>query len=173
MYFHNFPTTSYDPTGSGFTNQIQDILIRVKVRDWIKNNGALFSKYIITEGDRPEIVAFKLYGDVQYAWVVLLFNKIINNYYGWPLGRRNFDAYVNEKYTNPYGINHYEIVQESGGDWIKVVVELADHPTATAVNNLEYEQNKQDKLSKIRILKPSYLHQFVGEFKLLVQQKSS
>ena len=77
------------------------------------------------------------------------------------------------KYTNPYGINHYEIVQESGGDWIKVVVELADHPTATAVNNLEYEQNKQDKLSKIRILKPSYLHQFVGEFKLLVQQKSS
>ena len=173
MYFHNFPTTSYDPTGSGFTNQIQDILIRVKVREWIKNNGALFSKYIISEGDRPEIVAFKLYGDVQYAWVVLMFNQITNNYYGWPLGRRNFEAYVNEKYTDPNGINHYEITQESGGDWIKVVVELADHPSATAVTNIQYEETKQDKLSKIRILKPSYLHQFVGEFKLLVQQKSS
>lgn len=173
MYFHNFPTTSYDPTGSGFTNQIQDILIRVKVREWIKNNGALFSKYIISEGDRPEIVAFKLYGDVQYAWVVLMFNQIINSYYEWPLGRRSFDSYVKEKYTNPYAVNHYEITQESGGDWIKITVELADHPSATAVTNLEYEQNKQDKLSKIRILKPSYLHQFVGEFKLLVQQKSS
>ena len=73
MYFHNFPTTSYDPTGSGFTNQIQDILIRVKVRDWILNNGALFTKFIIPDGDRPEIVAFKIYGDVQYAWVLLLF----------------------------------------------------------------------------------------------------
>ena len=37
----------------------------------------------------------------------------------------------------------------------------------------KYEENIQDKLSKIRILNPSYLHQFVGEFKLLVQQKSS
>ena len=89
------------------------------------------------------------------------------------MGRRNFEAYVNEKYTDPNGINHYEITQESGGDWIKVVVELADHPSATAVTNMQYEETKQDKLSKIRILKPSYLHQFVGEFKQLVQQKSS
>ena len=70
------------------------------------------------------------------------------------------------------GIHNYEISQQSGGDWIKVVVELADHPTATAVTNMEYEENIQDKISKIRILKPSYLHQFVGEFKLLIQQKS-
>ena len=148
MYFHNFPTTSYDPTGSGFTNQIQDILIRIKVRDWILNNGALFSKYIVQAGDRPEIVAFKIYGDVQYTWVILMFNQIINSYYGWPLSRRNFDAFVNNKYTDPYAINHYEIDQESGGSWIKITVELADHPTATAVTNMEYEENIQDKLSK-------------------------
>ena len=94
MYFHNFPEIEYDPTGSGNYNTIQDITTRIKVREWIINNGALFSKYIVSNGDTPEIVAFKEYGSTDYHWVVLLFNQIINNYYGWPLSRRNFDAFV-------------------------------------------------------------------------------
>ena len=47
MYFHNFPEIKYDPEGSGFFNTIQDITTRIKVREWIINNGALFSKYIV------------------------------------------------------------------------------------------------------------------------------
>ena len=96
MYFHNFPEIAYDPTGSGNYNTIQDITTRIKVREWIINNGALFSKYIVSNGDTPEIVAFKEYGSTDYHWVVLLFNQITNNYYGWPLSRRNFDAFVND-----------------------------------------------------------------------------
>ena len=138
MYFHEFPTTDYDPTGSGFTNQIQDIMIRVKVRDWIKNNGALFSKLIVSEGDKPEMVSYKAYGNVKYTWVVLLFNQITNTYYGWPLSRRDFVAYINSKYTDPNSIHHYEISQESGGAWKKIVVELAEHPNATPITNIEY-----------------------------------
>ena len=173
MYFHTFPTTEYDPSGSGFTNQIQDILIRVKVRNWIKNNGALFSKYIVSEGDTPEIVSFKMYGEVKYNWVILLFNQITNTYYGWPLNRNNFLSYINSKYTNPNGIHHYEISQESGGSWKKIVVELTDHPTATPVTNIEYEQEIQKKLREIRILQPNFLKQFESEFKQLVRQKNN
>ena len=173
MYFHSFPKTDYEPTGSGFTNQIQDIMIRVKVREWIKNNGALFAKHIIDDGDTPEITYFKVYGDVQYNWVVLLFNQITNNYYGWPLSRHNFMAYINSKYTDPNGIHHYEISQESGGTWKKIVVELADHPTATAITNIQYEQTKQDKLREIKILQPNYLKQFQSEFKQLVRLKAN
>ena len=173
MYFHSFPITDYDPTGSGFTNQIQDIMIRVKVREWIKNNGALFAKHIIDDGDTPEITSFKVYGDVQYNWVVLLFNQITNNYYGWPLSRHNFMAYINSKYTDPNGIHHYEISQESGGTWKKIVVELADHPTATAITNIQYEQTKQDKLREIKILQPNYIKQFQSEFKQLVRLKAN
>ena len=173
MYFHFFPTTTYDPTGSGFTNEIQDIMVRVKVRDWSKNNGALFQKVVVSEGDTPEITAFKAYGDVKFTWVVLLFNQVINSYYGWPLSRNNFMEYINSKYTNPNGIHHYEISQQSGGTWKKIVVELADHPDATPVTNIEYEQAKQEKLREIRILQPNFLRQFVAEFKTLVQEKSN
>ena len=170
MYFHNFPEIEYDPTGSGFFNTIQDITTRIKVREWIINNGALFSKYIVSNGDTPEIVAFKEYGSTDYHWVVLLFNQIINNYYGWPLSRRNFDAYVNSKYTNPNGIHSYTIPQSSGGTWIDITVE-SDVVGATALTNMEYEEKIQDKKAKIRLLKKSYLLQFTNEFQRLVGQK--
>ena len=170
MYFHNFPEIAYDPTGSGNYNTIQDITTRIKVREWIINNGALFSKYIVSNGDTPEIVAFKEYGSTDYHWVVLLFNQIINNYYGWPLSRRNFDAFVNEKYTNPNGIHSYIIPQSSGGTWIDITVE-SDVVGATALTNMEYEEKIQDKKAKIRLLKKSYLLQFTNEFQRLVGQK--
>ena len=170
MYFHNFPEIEYDPTGSGFFNTIQDITTRIKVREWIINNGALFSKYIVSNGDTPEVVAFKEYGSTDYHWVVLLFNQITNNYYGWPLSRRNFDAFVNSKYTNPNGIHSYTIPQSSGGTWIDITVE-SDVVGATALTNMEYEEKIQDKKAKIRLLKPSYLQQFSNEFQRLLGQK--
>lgn len=172
MYFHNFPEIEYDPTGSGFYNTIQDITTRIKVREWIINNGALFAKYIVMDGDSPEIVAYKEYGSTDYHWVVLMFNQIINNYYGWPLSRRNFDAYINEKYSNPYGVHHYEISQSSGGDWVKIFVE-SDVVGAEPITNMEYEEQIQNKKSKIRILKKSYLLQFTNEFQRLVGQKQA
>ena len=103
-------------------------------------------------------------------WVVLMFNQIINNYYGWPLSRRNFDAFINSKYTNPYGIHSYIIPQSSGGTWIDITVE-SDVVGATAVSNIEYEEKIQDKKAKIRLLKPSFLQQFSNEFQRLLGQK--
>ena len=35
---------------------------------------------------------------------------------------------------------------------------------ATAVSNLDYEQDIQDKKKQIRLLKPTYLGQFKAEF---------
>ena len=167
MYFHNFPEIEYDPTGSGFFNTIQDITTRIKVREWIINNGALFSKYIVSNGDTPEIVAFKEYGSTDYHWVVLLFNQIMNNYYGWPLSRRNFDAFVNDKYENPQAVHHYEIIQSSGDQTVKIKVK-STVVGATAVTNLEYEQDIQNNKKQIKLLKPTYLGQFKAEFQELL-----
>ena len=48
MYFNDFPQIKYDPTGSGTYTTIQDIMTRIKVRDYIKNNASLFAKYSVT-----------------------------------------------------------------------------------------------------------------------------
>jgi len=123
MYFNNFPQIQYDPTGNGTFSTIQDIMTRIKVRDYIKNNTSLFSKYSVPDGSTPEMVAFFLYGDTAFHWILLLFNQIINTYYDWPLSRKNFQKYVSDKYANPDAVHHYEVSQSSGGDWVKIKVE--------------------------------------------------
>ena len=69
-----------------------------------------------------------------------------------PMSQPQFQAYVNDKYTNPSGIHHYEIAQTSGDTTIKIEVnDLTTYPTATAITNLEYEEREQDKKEKYQI----------------------
>ena len=163
MYFNDFPTIDYDCTGDGITEKIQDITTRIAVRKWIREIGPLFSKYDVSDGETPEMVAATVYGNVNNHWVVLIFNEITNTYYGWPLSRRKFDAFVNNKYANPNATHHYEITQSSGNQTKKIKV-MSTVTGATAVTNIEYEQAIQDNKKQIRLLKPTYLGQFKAEF---------
>ena len=99
-----------------------------------------------------------------------MFNEITNTYYGWPLSRRDYDAFVENKYANPQATHHYEITQSSGDQSVKINV-MSTVPGATAVSNLEYEADIQDKKKQIRVLKPEYLNQFIREFQDLVRKK--
>ena len=53
--------------------------------------------YEISEGDRPDTVAHKVYGDVKYTWVVLLLNNIMS-LYDWPMTSGEFELYLIGKY---------------------------------------------------------------------------
>ena len=53
--------------------------------------------YEISEGDRPDTVAQKVYGDVKYTWVVLLLNNIMS-LYDWPMTNEEFELYLIGKY---------------------------------------------------------------------------
>ena len=170
MYFNDFPTIAYDCTGDGTTETIQDITTRITVRKWIREIGPVFSKYDVADAETPEMVASTVYGSVYDHWVVLLFNEITNTYYGWPLSRRDFDAFVNDKYENPLATHHYEITQSSGDQSIKINV-MSTVAGAIPVTNLDYEADIQDKKKQIRVLKPEYLNQFVREFQDLVRKK--
>ena len=170
MYFNPFPKINYDCLGTGFTEEIQDITTRVIVRKWMQDRGSWFSKINIQDGDRPEMVAYKLYGNSSFHWVLLIFNEIINSYYGWPLSRQDFDNFVNNKYTDPYATHHWEITQESGDTTKKIKVE-SDVAGAVAVTNLEYEAAIQDKKREIKVLRPEFLEQFEAEFKRLLKKQ--
>ena len=167
MYFNDFPTINYDCTGDGITEKIQDITTRIAVRTWIREIGPIFSKYDVADAETPEMVAAHVYGSVYDHWIVLLFNEITNTYYGWPLSRRDFDAFVNDKYENPQAVHHYEITQSSGDQTVKIKVK-STVAGATAVSNFEYEQAIQNVKKQIRILKPTYLGQFKAEFQELL-----
>ena len=49
----------------------------------IADNVSLLDKYDVAEGEKLEDIAYKIYGDTDYFWVVTLVNNIVNRYYDW------------------------------------------------------------------------------------------
>ena len=177
MYFDSFPIIPYGST-DGTVKNVTNLLRRVAIRTKVKSNAALFDTYDVKNGETPEIIADKLYEDPELHWVVLLINNVTDRYHDWPMSEQQFSTYVNEKYSNPDGIHHYEISQESGDTTQKIEVYDPDlissdtdaYTSATAITNREYEESEQDKKRKIRLLDPEFIDQFVDEFKNLMKE---
>ena len=177
-YFDQFPIIDYNLTGvKGNTKEVTDIWRRVKVRSKIANNVALFDNFDVPEGDSPETVAYKVYGDAEYFWIVCLMNNVVNRYYDWPLDEHSFQEFLKDKYDNPAGIHHYEAVQSSGrqegngpADFSHLIEVNSDYPGAQSVSNAQFERRLQDKKRQIKLLQPNYLNNFIDEFRRLITQ---
>ena len=108
MYFDNFPIIRYGST-DGTIKNVTNLLRRVAVKSKVKTNSSLFDTYDVKNGETPEIIADKLYDDPKLHWIVMLFNNVTDRYHDWPMSEQQFSTYLNEKYSNPDGIHHYEI----------------------------------------------------------------
>ena len=176
MYFSQFPLMAYDIKGDNGYKLVPDILRRVKLRANIRNGMFMFDNYDVKEGETPETVAFKWFGDTEYHWVILMTNNITDRYYEWPLTQPQFQLHLEDKYGvgNIDSTHHYEISQTSGPtssrDNSHLVEVNSDASGATAITNREYEQREQDEIRQIRLLQPKYLGQFVEEFKQLIRK---
>ena len=177
MYFSKFPKLLYDIKQDGNVKVVTDIFRRIKVRNKIRNNISLLDKYDVGEGETPETVAFKAYGDTNYFWIICLMNNVVNRFYDWPLDEHVFQQYVADKYSNPDGIHHYEITQSSGkqtgdgpSDYSHKLEVNSDTAGAQSVSNIEYERRLQDEKRQIKILPKSYVSAFEEEFNNLIRR---
>ena len=175
MYFSNFPLMAYDIKGNNGYKLVPDILRRVKLRANIRNGMFMFDNYDVKEGETPETVAFKWFGDAEYHWVILMTNNITDRYYEWPLTQPQFQLHLEDKYGvgNIDSTHHYEVSQTSGPtssrDNSHLVEVNSDASGATAITNREYEQREQDRIRQIRLLDKKYLGAFVSEFERLIR----
>ena len=174
MYFKSFPVIPYDSKGDLQFKDVTNLLRRVGMRTKLKTNTFLYDTYNVKEGETPEMIAHKLYGDSELHWIVLLVNEITDRYHQWPMSGMQFLDYINDKYSNPDGIHHYETTQTSGDTKIKIEVENDVDEDAytglTPITNREYEENEQDKKRKIRLVDPNFVGQFVDEFEKLMKE---
>ena len=172
MYFNSFPVIPYDSKGDLDFKDVTNLLRRVGLRTKLKSNTLLYDTYDVKEGETPEMIAHKLYGDPELHWIILLVNEITDRYHQWPMSGMQFLDYLNDKYTNPDGIHHYESTQTSGDTKVKIEVfnEVDDdaYTGLTPITNREYEENEQDKRRQIRLVDPSFVEQFIDEFKKLI-----
>ena len=176
-YFSKFPLLTYDIKGNKVRKLLPDILRRVKLRASIKSGGMLFDKYDVKEGEKPEDVAFKWFGDPELHWVILMTNNVTDRYYDWPMNQTQFAEYLNDKYSNPDAIHHYEVTKDSGrttsqgpSDYSHKVEVNSDTDNAVSISFREYEEREQDKKRQIQLLDKSLLGVFITEFDRLISE---
>ena len=176
-YFNKFPLMSYDIKGNKVRKLLPDILRRVKLRATIKSGGMLFEKYDVKEGEKPEDIAFKWFGDAELHWVILMTNNVTDRYYDWPLNQVQFAEYLDDKYSNPDAIHHYEVTKDSGratsngpSDYSHLVEVNSDTDNAISISNRQYEEREQDKKRQIQLLDKALLGDFITEFDRLVAE---
>ena len=179
MYFSRFPLMIYDIKGTKKYKLLPHILRRVKLRSGIKSGLFLFDNYDIKNGEKPEDIAFKWFGNAEYHWVILMTNNITDRYYEWPMTQPQFQEFLEDKYglSNIDSVHHYEISKVSGrttsqgpGDYSHLVECNSDEDGATSVSNRDYEQRLQDKYRQIRLLDKQFLGAFINEFDLLMKE---
>ena len=165
-YFEMFPQIFYDNKGDGNYTAMTNLLARVKLVDGAKLSIVDFDYYNVKDGETPEMIAHKYYGDINLHWTILTVNDIIDYYEDWPMSVQKFEEFVANKYTNPQAIHHYEITQTSGDTSVKIDVGMntTDYPSAFPVSNYQYEEKIQDKIRQIRLIQPRYIEEFVDEF---------
>jgi len=105
-YFKKFPKINYSFDNGETVRTCVDILNRVAVRDKIKNITEMFTDYEVKEGERPEVLADRIYGDPELHWLILITNEIHNQYYDWPMSQRQLESFSSRKYPgSAYFIN--------------------------------------------------------------------
>jgi len=179
MYFNAIPKIYYDSAGTKNPKIVTNLMRRVGLRAKVKTNSLLFDTYKVREGETPEIIAHKLYGDSELHWIVMLVNDVIDRYHDWPMAESQFNSYLNQKYvdtdgnSNTSGVHHYEIEQTSGDTTKTIeVTDIITYPNALTVTNYEYEQRRQDRLREIRLLDPQFKDTFVEEYENLMNESS-
>ena len=165
-YFKMFPLIPYDAKGDGKETLQTNLLTRLVLRTDMRDDAFDFDYYDVKDGETPEMIAYKYYGDSQLHWTILVVNDIVDYYHDWPMSVQRFEQYIKEKYTNPQAIHHYEITQTSGDttETIDVGMNVTDYGSAAVVSNYQYEQKLQDEKRQIRLIQPRFIGRFVEDY---------
>lgn len=153
QFFDKFPTVRYTLSNKRYPDYqiITNILFRTAfIRETLSNSSS-YTKYIIRDGDTPEILAEKVYGNPEAHWLILYANQIIDPQYDWPMTTTSFSNYMVDKYrlmaetnvgrpmedyevfswtqdmTNAASVHHYEMIIKRENDKAQTISETHFH----------------------------------------------
>lgn len=94
--FKNFPEIQYT-LSTGKIVTIKDFFRKSMIEQDAVNSVISYTYYEIQDGERPDVVADRLYGDSELHWTFFLVNDM-DNYYQWHKDNVTFEKYINEMY---------------------------------------------------------------------------
>jgi hypothetical protein len=198
QYFDTLPKIiKTDSKGKSIV--MTNLMARSSVIPSLLQNPVVFYTYDLQDGDTPEIVAHKYYGDVYRYWIVLFSNQILDPQWQWPLNTLEFAKYLDTKYpsTDIYATAYsYQktISQFDSGTNTTTVntvnisfdtyTSLATGtftyslPTGTVTKTIDksvisiydYELNLNESNRNIQLIKSAYVTELEKELKTLMAQ---
>tara|TARA_R110000823_G_scaffold172103_1_gene304589 strand:+ start:1235 stop:1744 length:510 start_codon:yes stop_codon:yes gene_type:complete len=169
MMFSMFPHIQIEIDGHYI--RYPDIFRRVSKNKFFENQIYLES-YTITDGEKPEHIAQRLYNNPQYHWIIMLANNIMDLYHDWPLSGHDLIETAKDKYgeNGLNQIHHYQFVGEEN-ICVDYDEALFNAGTIHAVTNYDHELTINEGKREIVLLKPEHVMEFTGQFKQLIQKK--
>ena len=191
-YFRYIPDFDYVSRLSKAQNisdyiKVKNLFKRTKISEQVFNDLTFFTKYQIITDERHDNVAFKVYGDSNLDWMVLLANNIINVQQEWPLEHTSYYNYLINKYGSDaalQNVHHYETreIKNSVGKIIVpeglevasdfsitffdtglVVQQTVSTEIVTEITNEVYENRINDDKRNINIIKPRFIGLVIEE----------
>lgn len=160
MYFEEFPNFLYDFEINGSRKAIlmTDITRNVRFRRDVLSNITIYDEYDIVNGETPEIIAEKFYGNSQYHWVVMLVNNRFDYTNDFPLDQPRLSAYIQDKYGElSDGIHHYVDANSN------IVHQTA--PGAVSISNRQYEDSVNESKRRIKLISKEVLTTVLNNYK--------
>ena len=142
---------------------VKDISTSLAAQSDVVSRGGFFSDYVIGDGETPEIIAWKVYGDAKLHHLVMIANSRYDWRKDYPLTQDELDAFITESYANPNGVHHW--VDSRTGEETETTGEF-DVP----VTNYEYEVEENERKRHIRLIRPEYASAVSSALKNLLEK---
>jgi hypothetical protein len=186
-YFRDLDKITYRflINGKEEENVITNIAIKNIIKDIATTDGNAYYKYFWEDTDRPDIVADRYYGSVDFWWVVMYANNTFDVYEDFPKGRTELVRFVDEKYKDDALANGYQSGIDYARQEIKHVVDSNGNiiakslEEAALINNFgrqielgnlfevtffEFEDAENEARREVELLDNRLLQKFVSEF---------
>ena len=192
-FFEAFPLITYTLDDADTEQVVKDIFRRAIISKEFLENNSYFELYDIYDGETPEELAYRYYGNQDLHWLVLLVNDIQDPRFEWPLSSDDLYKQVVSKYgtekdvfTVNRAINNkgyqvetfFLLTEDSTHKKPKRI--LVDLPDTEQINiplsyqdseigtdfqsNYEVEVTKNEINRRIRLLKPIIVQEVIDTY---------
>jgi hypothetical protein len=151
MYYFDTLPKIVTPDQNGYPILMTNILARAALVQELINNPMVFYEYAIQEGDTPEIVADKYYGDPFKYWIVLFSNQILDPIWEWPMPYATFLEYIDAKYTTEAEVEDktpFEYVNTTVYQYKKIITTTNILTDAQTIKEVSLTQDEYNALSE-------------------------
>lgn len=198
QYFDTLPKV-VQTDNVGISRVFTNLMARASIIPDVLKNPLVYYSYDIQEGDTPEIVAYKYYGDSYRYWIILFANELLDPQWSWPMDSTVFAAYMAEKYpsgnTTTTVYSYEKKLTQTDNDTNTVTINTIDinqteyntlvpntqtytianstvtvQTTKRIVTIYDYENELNESKRKINILNSIYVDQLESQFKSLMSQ---